>query len=236
MATGASDDSPGPGAHGSHLEPLIESLARWEYARSAEGLTAWEEAPEPERARSRDLARQTLRAVDDAGYEINRTADSTDQAGADPVSIPDEEGASLPRSREAAERFLHSGDPLLAYNVAQQGLERWPDDLRLCQLQSLALARTGAVHRANQTLRGLRERGHVDGETMGLLARSHKDLASGVVAGLVSGPAGTPRPVVRSQLLGRQNPSFTSPSGCSLSEGRRGLNHKVGSRHHRVSR
>ena len=50
---------------------------------------------------------------------------------------------------EAAERQLRQGEPLTAYNTLQPALERWPDHLRLRQLQGLALARGGDVRRAN---------------------------------------------------------------------------------------
>jgi class 3 adenylate cyclase len=76
-----------------------------------------------------------------------------------------------------AEKLLGMGEPLLAYNLLEQALVRLPDELRLRQLQGLALARSGALRRANDLLTGLRDAGYTDGETLGLLARTHKDLA-----------------------------------------------------------
>jgi hypothetical protein len=85
---------------------------------------------------------------------------------------------SLVRSAQlAAERLLHMGEPLLAYNELQQALEQSPSDFRLRQLQGLALTRSGALRRANEVLVALREDGCTDAETMGPLARTHKDLA-----------------------------------------------------------
>jgi class 3 adenylate cyclase/tetratricopeptide (TPR) repeat protein len=49
-------------------------------------------------------------------------------------------------------------------------------DVRLRQLQALALARSGATQRANNILIQLHREGHTDEETLGLLARTHKDL------------------------------------------------------------
>ena len=66
---------------------------------------------------------------------------------------------------------------MLAYNTLEKALESDPADLRLRQLKGLALARSGALQRANELLAGLRDEGHGDGETLGLLARTHKDLA-----------------------------------------------------------
>ncbi len=76
-----------------------------------------------------------------------------------------------------AEQLLRIGEPLLAYNCIQQVLAERPDNFRLRQLRGLALARSGALRRANEELAALRDEGFTDGETMGLLARTHKDLA-----------------------------------------------------------
>ena len=75
-----------------------------------------------------------------------------------------------------AERLLRIGEPLVAYNTIRQALEEHPGDPRLRQLEGLALARSGALRRANELLSTLRDEGHEDGETLGLLARTHKDL------------------------------------------------------------
>lgn len=95
-------------------------------------------------------------------------------------SLPDDgQDSSAIRERRqlAAEKLLHMGEPLLAYNELQQALEVAPDDFRLRQLKGLALARSGALRRANEVLNALREEGCTDAETMGPLARTHKDLA-----------------------------------------------------------
>ena len=72
---------------------------------------------------------------------------------------------------------LERGEPLLAYNAAQTGLQKWPDHARLRQLQALALARSGDIERANTILDKLAGEGMHDAETLGMLARTHKDLA-----------------------------------------------------------
>ena len=77
----------------------------------------------------------------------------------------------------AAEPHLEQGEPLLAYNELQAGLAQWPEHPRLRQLQALALARSGDIERANAILRALAREGMDDSETLGLLARTHKDLA-----------------------------------------------------------
>jgi len=80
---------------------------------------------------------------------------------------------------QQADRLLHMGEPLLAYNVLQQALEIDPHDVRVRQLKGLALARSGALRRANEILSSLRAEGNNDAETLGPLARTHKDLAIG---------------------------------------------------------
>ncbi len=95
-----------------------------------------------------------------------RAHDATNSSGG--------ENDSLSRK---AENLLGMGEPLLAYNLLQKALVDDPSDLRLRQLRGLALARSGALKRANENLQALRQEGHSDGETLGLLARTHKDLA-----------------------------------------------------------
>jgi class 3 adenylate cyclase len=85
--------------------------------------------------------------------------------------------AASPRAHQSlGEKVLRMGEPLVAYDVMTRGLELWPGDVRLRQLQALALARSGAGERAANQLMQLREEGHADEETLGLLARTSKDL------------------------------------------------------------
>ena len=79
--------------------------------------------------------------------------------------------------RLLGERTLKLGEPLAAYDVIAEGMKAFPQDVRLQQLFALALARSGASESANSVLMGLYEAGHRDEETVGVLARSHKDLA-----------------------------------------------------------
>jgi class 3 adenylate cyclase len=72
--------------------------------------------------------------------------------------------------------LLKSGAALMAYDTLVEGLRHYPADARLRQQTALALARTGASRLANEILRALADEGHRDEETLGLLARTHKDL------------------------------------------------------------
>ena len=78
--------------------------------------------------------------------------------------------------RLAVGSALKLGEAFLAYDIAREGLSAFVGDVRLLQLQALALARTGATQRANAILVELREQGQDDEETFGLLARTHKDF------------------------------------------------------------
>jgi class 3 adenylate cyclase/tetratricopeptide (TPR) repeat protein len=92
------------------------------------------------------------------------------------AETPDPESI-VSAAQVAAQKLLRMGEPLLAYNELQQALELKPADFRLRQLQGLALTRSGALRRANEVLAALRQDGCTDAETMGPLARTHKDLA-----------------------------------------------------------
>jgi class 3 adenylate cyclase len=91
-------------------------------------------------------------------------------------SRPGDLSASPRAHQSLGEKVLRMGEPLLAYDVTRRGLDLWPGDVRLRQLQALALARSGAGERAAKQLIQLREEGHADEETLGLLARTSKDL------------------------------------------------------------
>jgi hypothetical protein len=157
--------------------PLVLQLARSRFAAQGAGVTTWDTVGEDERAVHTSAARQILQEILASGYRISLPKDTVrDDPSASSPNLR-LEGLVPEACRAQAERFLRSGEPLLAYNAVQEGLEKWPTDLRLRQLQSLALARSGAVGRANHNLQKLREEGYTDGETIGMLARTHKDLA-----------------------------------------------------------
>ena len=85
--------------------------------------------------------------------------------------------------RRDAEQLLSQGAPILAYDRLAEGLAAHPGDVRLRQLLALALARSGAPRASIQILDALRDEGRADEETLGLLARGHKDLWSAAADG-----------------------------------------------------
>jgi class 3 adenylate cyclase/tetratricopeptide (TPR) repeat protein len=115
--------------------------------------------------------------------------DDTFRAASDKISLS--ESISLWRARDIedwsrspeiylslAEKVLAQGEFLLAYDVVSEALAKWPENVRFRQLQGLALARSGATERANAALEKLRQEGQTDEETLGMLARTYKDLAA----------------------------------------------------------
>lgn len=84
---------------------------------------------------------------------------------------------SVENFRLLADQLARMGEPLLAYDVADEGLKHFPRDIRLRHLLALALARSGATDSARVVLEKLSLEGHQDEETIGLLARTHKDVA-----------------------------------------------------------
>ena len=111
---------------------------------------------------------------------------------------------TLSTTASRAEKFLRQGEPLLAYDVVSEGLAKCPGDVRLRQLQGLALARSGATERANTILEELRSAGQTDEETLGMLGRTYKDLASNARS--------TPE---RAQLWARAGEIYTQAYECS---------------------
>jgi hypothetical protein len=101
-----------------------------------------------------------------------------------PISLTELQAIYTNASVEATPEFYHKlgtrilaiGEPLLAYDVLAEAQAGWPEDVRIRQLLSLALARSGATKRASEILQKLHEEGHSDGETLGILGRTHKSL------------------------------------------------------------
>jgi class 3 adenylate cyclase len=68
------------------------------------------------------------------------------------------------------------GECLIAYDIAIEGLRSWPKDKALLQIEALALARMGSWMQARELLTELAREADPDEETLGLLARTYKDL------------------------------------------------------------
>lgn len=96
-----------------------------------------------------------------------------DGAASEPAGEPADAAAAVAH----LERLLGRGEPLPAAVGAQAARRRWPGVARLDQLAALALARSGAPGAARAILGRLVEAGARDLETLGLLARTAKDLA-----------------------------------------------------------
>jgi class 3 adenylate cyclase len=173
----------------------------WQYgekrddaAKQTPLLVPYDELPEAEKEYDRITALETVKSILALGFTIcppasNGPPELSDEmlAGWEALaSVSDllsarrfleEKNITDPRAfRVLAQQLLRKGEPLLAYDVARDGLKFADGDLRLQQLQALALARSGATGPANRMLAALWESGHTDAETSGMLARTHKDL------------------------------------------------------------
>ncbi|MFW6181442.1 MAG: TRAFs-binding domain-containing protein [Spirochaetota bacterium] len=86
------------------------------------------------------------------------------------------------RLGETADRL---GQAMFAHDILMEGLEHFPDDLRLNQLNALSLIKCGFLDSARRILAGLVDQGHRDEETLGILGRVYKDMW--IISGGASG-------------------------------------------------
>jgi class 3 adenylate cyclase len=68
------------------------------------------------------------------------------------------------------------GQVMFAHDVFREGLENFPDNLRMTQLFALASIKCGFLDHARTLLTGLVDAGHHDEETLGILGRVYKDM------------------------------------------------------------
>lgn len=166
--------------------------ARDDDKKTHPGLVPYEKLPEAEKDYDRRTATETILAllamgaqIEGIALETGRTAWSADELPADLTALrrlwndrPENRAGIAPHVYcNVAQRMIKLGEPLLAYDVLDEGLEHHTHHVRMRQLMGLALDRNGVPHRANELLSQLYNEGNVDGETLGLLARTHKSLA-----------------------------------------------------------
>jgi class 3 adenylate cyclase len=165
-------------------------------------LVPYRELAEHEKEYDRRTALETIRVLLALGYHIERAAMKGTALAGGAGATEAEVAASIARNLplrdligiwnardetvwagseelfgQLAEKILKAGEPLLAYDVANHGIAQFPKSVRLRQLLALALARSGASDTASTVLLQLYAEGHDDEETIGLLARTYKDLA-----------------------------------------------------------
>lgn len=169
-------------------------------------LVPYEDLPDSEKNYDRLSAIETIKALLARGYSIEAPAGNASgnsealtakeykgvEPGAIETNFASQDKAAIlsfwaardfksdltaPTYRAIAERLLRVGEPLIAYDVAAEGLGHFGQDGRLCQLHALALARSGATEIANTELKKLYDEGFRDEETLGMLASTHKSIA-----------------------------------------------------------
>jgi len=172
-------------------------------------LVPYDQLAEHEREYDRKTALETIRVLLSLGYQIEAPSSKPDAATNASIKASEElerlgnvlsKGARLQeliatwsgRDLEAwarsealfrllGESLVKVGEPLLAYDVANQGLQHFPSSVRLRQLLGLALARSGAGGESRAILTQLYTEGNEDEETLGLLARSYKGMAEAAI-------------------------------------------------------
>ena len=178
---------------------------RHDARREHPSLIHYDELPDSEKEYDRQTALESIKMLLALGYTIESPSSSRitavgtiaasdskplDTARVSVASAPSNELFHIWNRRDDAvwssspelfsmlsERMLRAGNPLSAYDVISEGLKHFPAHARLRQLLGLALARTHATAAANEVLLDLYQQGHRDDETVGLLARTFKDLA-----------------------------------------------------------
>jgi len=180
--------------------------------REHPGLVPFEELSEEEKNYDRQTVMGTIEALLEMGYTIQPPAEQRavpadeqtklpQSATIDLLSLPakgpqahavlqkiwhdhdpDSWSTTPEKYRALAKRILQIGEPLFAYDVAAEGVSKFPKHVELRQLLALALARSGAAGSANDLVSRLYAEGLRDEETVGLLARTHKDLAAEAVS------------------------------------------------------
>jgi class 3 adenylate cyclase len=68
------------------------------------------------------------------------------------------------------------GQVMFAHDVFREGMQYFPDNLRLMQLFALSSIKCGFLGKARELLSGLVKKGHQDEETLGILGRVYKDM------------------------------------------------------------
>lgn len=165
-------------------------------------LVSYSELTESEKEYDRQTSLETIKTLIALGFELVsperrvEQGDSSALRAAAEAAVSKGSNARLPQIlafwngrsqplwanvpeiyRLLAEEVLKLGEPLLAYDIVREGLDSCPGDVRLRQLSGLALARSGAAETAVPVLETLRQEGHSDEETLGILARVYKDLS-----------------------------------------------------------
>lgn len=182
-----SEDGPVPAEFRELVESLVRSLDPRGEEEAGPGGTP------------REIAQSCIQTILSSGFEIRQLRSESEIVTGATVQAAIEQlkEAGRPRLRdliaiwrqltdatspapadacvEIGNRVLKAGEPLLAYDILQGGLNHWPTHARLRQLLALALARSGAPDAAAKILRQLLSETPDDEETLGLLARTCKD-------------------------------------------------------------
>lgn len=176
--------------------------ARDDVKKTTPCLIPYDELPDIEKAYDRNTAFETLKTIIALGYKIVDPAHQAkeivpaDEEELEPILIqlrqPSLKLATLTRIWEShnpelwatssevyrllGKHLINVGAPFLAYDVLSEGCDAWPKDVKLQQTRAQALIKSGSIESANLIYRSLYYEGHTDGDTLGGLAKTHKEL------------------------------------------------------------
>ncbi|MBL6988252.1 MAG: DUF4071 domain-containing protein [Bacteriovoracaceae bacterium] len=173
-----------------YLEELTELLAKntheiWSINRMSEGwsfgskrddpkkkhpcLVPYEQLSNDEQEYDRMSAMGAIRLIKALGYDI--TPPKSDSKGHDIRSYK-----KFDEFLATGEELLRTGKPLMAHDLFDEISRNFPEATRPRQLKAMALTRLGMTERANDYLTSLFELGDDSERTLGLLAKTHKEL------------------------------------------------------------
>ncbi|MBF0290982.1 MAG: tetratricopeptide repeat protein [Nitrospinae bacterium] len=144
---------------------LSESLSADGAARLQEGVAKAENGSRQSRNQSAGLSVKD--ALPDSSAIINHWYAIAEQGQRFPSEIYEKVG----------QEALQKGSPLVAYDIFSTALKHDPHNVRMRSMLALTLVETGAVEKAATILKALYDTGKADSDTIGILARTFKDLA-----------------------------------------------------------
>jgi len=187
-------------------EGWIHGLQRDDNRKTHPGLVPYEALPESEKEYDRRTAMEAIRSILKLGYKLTLENGSLTGTGQEVSSSPGDTAQiidlmkrspvklarlqQLWRNRIKAQWMIDPpvlyrtmgelacriGEPFFAYDVVGEGLDIFPNDVKLLQLRAWALAQCGATQDAEKLLLSLSAEGQDATDTIGLLGRCYKDF------------------------------------------------------------
>ena len=176
----AAPETPSGGPLDPRLAEAVETLARrnFELLKGRLGAGSYDDLPEPEKQQLREVAAEAINAAIALGQRTASAPARPKGTSELLTAWSNRQTSHLTREGYAdlGKRANALGECLVAYDIAVEGLKSWVGDKALRQIKALALARMGSWNQARDLLSELAAEPDPDEETLGLLARTYKDL------------------------------------------------------------